>query len=63
MATNADNTDLAILRRDLRDLWEGCTPFSEAIQMIGAADHPQRNVLAADYRRWTRAFEAGQRAY
>jgi len=31
-------------------------PFREAIQMIGADDHPQRKVLAADYRCWIRKF-------
>lgn len=63
MADTTDTTDLAQLRRDLRDLWEGCVPWSEAIQMIGAADHPNRKELQADYRRWTRRLEAGQRAY
>jgi hypothetical protein len=51
------NRDLAGLRRDLQDLFEGCVPFREAIQMIGANDHPQRNMLAADWRRWKRAME------
>lgn len=37
------NTDyLAILRRELRDCWEGCIPWKEAIEMIGApAEHRQ----------------------
>ena len=55
-ADSPNTTDLSALRRDLRDCFEGCIPFREAIQMIGAADHQLRNVLAADYRRWTRAM-------
>lgn len=55
--------DLAALRRDLRDCFEGCIPLRDAIAMIGAADHPQRDILAADYRQWTARFKAGQRAW
>jgi hypothetical protein len=47
----------AALRRDLRDCFEGCIPFREAIRMIGAADHPDRKALQADWRRWTRMME------
>jgi len=45
------------LRRDLRDLFEGCVPFHEAIQMIGAADLPERKTLQADWCRWKRKLE------
>jgi hypothetical protein len=45
------------LRRDLRDCFEGCIPFHEAIQMIGAADLPERKTLQADWRRWKRAMK------
>jgi hypothetical protein len=56
-ADSPNTTDLSRLRRDLRDLFEGCIPFREAIQMIGAADHPQCKVLAADWGRWKRSME------
>jgi hypothetical protein len=44
-ADSPNTTDLSALRRDLRDLFEGCIPFREAIQMTGAADHPDRKAL------------------
>jgi hypothetical protein len=56
-ADSPNTTDLSPLRRDLRDCFEGCIPFREAIQMIGAADHPRRKVLAANWSRWTRSME------
>jgi hypothetical protein len=44
---------LSLYRRDLRDCFEGCIPFREAIEMVGAPDH-YRKALRADWRRWTR---------
>ena len=32
-----DTTDILVrLAKDLRDCWEGCIPWKEAIEMIGA---------------------------
>jgi hypothetical protein len=31
----------AQIRRELCNLWEGCIPFHEAIEMIGAGNHPR----------------------
>jgi len=52
----ATSTDLQLFQRDLRDCFEGCIPFREAIEMIGAPAQ-YRAQLRADYRRWTRKFE------
>jgi hypothetical protein len=30
------------IRRELRNLWEGCIDRDEAFLMTGAADHPRR---------------------
>jgi hypothetical protein len=49
-------TDLQLFQRDLRDCFEGCIPYVDAIEMIGAPDE-FRTQLRADWRRWTRAFE------
>jgi len=48
--------DLAPLRRELRDCFEGCIPFREAIEMVGAPDR-HRKTLRADWRRWNRMAE------
>jgi hypothetical protein len=45
-ADSPNPTDLSALRRDLRDCFEGCIPFRDAIQ-IGAADYPDRKALLA----------------
>jgi hypothetical protein len=50
-------TELQLLERDLRDCFEGCIPFHEAIEMIGAPDQYLAQ-LRADYRRWKRHFDA-----
>jgi hypothetical protein len=30
------------IRRELRNLWERCIPFPQAIEMVGAGNHPRR---------------------
>jgi hypothetical protein len=52
-----NTTELQLFQRDLRDCFEGCIPFREAIEMIGAPDQ-FRKQLRADWRRWTRQFNA-----
>lgn len=52
----ATSTDLQLFQHDLRNCFEGCIPFHEAIEMIGAPAQ-YRAQLRADYRRWTRKFK------
>lgn len=47
------------LRRALRDLWEGCVPWTEAIAMIGANDCPSvKKLLRLSWDKWNRTFRA-----
>jgi hypothetical protein len=50
------------LEKALRDCWEGCIPWHEAIEMVGAPEY-----CRADLRRFwnglNRKLEASQRAY
>jgi len=52
----ATSSALQLFQRDLRDCFEGCIPYREAIEMIGAPDQ-YRKQLRADWRRWNRAME------
>jgi hypothetical protein len=51
-------TELQLFQRDLRDCFEGCIPFREAIEMIGAPKR-FRAQLRTDYRRWHRKLMEG----
>jgi hypothetical protein len=44
---------LTILVRQLRDLWEGCIPWKEAIEMVGAPIE-YRAKLRTNWNRWQR---------
>jgi hypothetical protein len=43
------------IRRELRDLFEGGIPFTEAIEMVGAGNHPLRPAFAAAWGAWLEA--------
>jgi hypothetical protein len=45
------------LDRALRDLWEGCIPWHEAIEMIGAPE-AYRPMLRKCWNRWNRRSRA-----
>jgi hypothetical protein len=54
----ATSSDLQLFQRDLRDCFEGCIPFREAIEMIGAPKQCRKQ-LRADYNRWHRELMEG----
>jgi len=35
------------IRRELRNLWENCVPFHDAIEKVGAGNHPRRDEFEA----------------
>jgi hypothetical protein len=49
--------ELARLEKDLRDLWEGCVPWREAIEMIGAPEESRRE-LRRSWNGWNRKYAA-----
>lgn len=44
--------------RALRDLWEGCIPFEEAILMLGVEDEFEAEEYERQYDAWDRSWEA-----
>lgn len=44
--------------RELRNLWEGCVPFEEAILMIGVSDEFEAEEFERVWDAWDRKFEA-----
>lgn len=63
LESGADFAELARLEASLKDLWEGCIPWREAIEMVGAGDHPAKAELRRSWNSWSRKFEASQRAW
>lgn len=69
LETEADWAELARLEKNLRDLWEGCVPWREAIEMIGPAGNSPdeyraiRKELRRSWNDWSRRHEASQRAW
>jgi hypothetical protein len=50
-------TELDRFEKDLRDLWEGCVPWKEAIEMIGAPEESRRE-LRRSWNGWNRKYAA-----
>jgi len=51
-------TDLQLFQRDLRDCFEGCIEYADAIEMIGAPEE-YRAELRRNWNNWNRKFNAG----
>jgi hypothetical protein len=41
------------LRRELRNHWEACIPFQDAMAMVGAVKHPDAAKLEAEWHAWS----------